>query len=267
MYASGKKLSFCISCKNRFEQISKTLPQNLADNHLHRDLVEFVLVDFGSTDGLTEWIINQFPGEIDSGYLSFFYTDELTWWSAPVAKNTAHLYASGEVLVNLDADNFTGPQGGLFVLEKFDLYGPQLLLHQFNNVLGSGCFGRIGMHNRYFTAVGGYNERLEPMGYQDTDLLNRLGEWGLSYKMIANPLYSNAIRNSKNESIKYCNSSLTWEQMEMTNHQTSRKDIYTGNIVANNGIFGIRKNMLRYENGVFQAHSLTVAESINFVTV
>ena len=47
-------LSFCITCKNRLHQISKTLPQNLKDNK-NKD-IEFILVDFSSKDGLKEYV-------------------------------------------------------------------------------------------------------------------------------------------------------------------------------------------------------------------
>src|SRR4051812_49289287 len=89
-----KKLSFCITCKNRFHQISETLPVNLADNATDVDDVEFVLLDFDSRDGLKEWVINNFQSELESGYLKFLFTDAVPNWHAAIAKNTAHLYSS-----------------------------------------------------------------------------------------------------------------------------------------------------------------------------
>ena len=49
-------LSFCINCKNCLHQIKETLRKNLDDNILHNDFIEFVLVDFASSDGLQNWI-------------------------------------------------------------------------------------------------------------------------------------------------------------------------------------------------------------------
>ena len=68
---SGHKLSFCIACKNRLYQIKQTLPQNLEDNRKAKDFVEFILVDFGSDDGLQEWIAENFVNEIEEGYLKY----------------------------------------------------------------------------------------------------------------------------------------------------------------------------------------------------
>lgn len=49
-------LSFCITIKNRFSQIEKTLYQNLQDNWNTKENVDFILVDFGSTDDLKPWL-------------------------------------------------------------------------------------------------------------------------------------------------------------------------------------------------------------------
>ena len=44
------KLSFCITHKNRFEHLQKTLFQNLKDNEEDRIDIEFILMDFDESD-------------------------------------------------------------------------------------------------------------------------------------------------------------------------------------------------------------------------
>lgn len=124
------KISFCITCKNRLYQIKKTLPQNLEDNRRLQEIVEFVLVDFGSTDGLRKWISDNFKHEIRSGYLKYFYTEEMVYWHASIAKNTAHMLAQNDILVNLDCDNYTGSNGGWFVILQFIKNDGPMFLHQ-----------------------------------------------------------------------------------------------------------------------------------------
>ena len=98
------ELSFCITCMNRFNQISKTLLTNLNDNK--NEKVEFVLVDFNSSDGLKEYILNNkdFEKYLNTKQLRYFSTKELIHWHASIAKNTAHKLAKGKYVVNLDCD-------------------------------------------------------------------------------------------------------------------------------------------------------------------
>jgi len=244
-----KQISFCTTCKNRFHQISKTLPANLEDNRRHKDRVEFVVVDFGSIDGLGEWLLANFRQELDDGYLRYYFTDKMVNWHASVAKNTAHYYACGEFLVNLDGDNFTGRNGGAYVINQFSKYGNKLLLHQYNGMPGQGTFGRIGMHRQFFHIIGGYDESFEPMGCQDVDLIRRLYEFGLTYRCFTHPKYLRSIPNTKQESIKYCGSSLPWVEMERRNERRSRANIYAGDLIVNHGSFGYRRDVFTYSNG------------------
>jgi N-terminal domain of galactosyltransferase len=255
-----KKVSFCITCKNRFYQISKTLPANLEGNKSHKDSIEFILVDFNSDDGLKEWIFANFNQALSEGYLKYFYTDALPKWHGSIAKNTSHYYASGEFLVNLDGDNYVGKDGGKYVQNLLALAGENLLLHQFDGNWNAGNYGRIGMHRKYFKLVGGYDESLEPMGHEDMDLINRLVEIGLSYKRCGHENYSMAIRNSREESIQYSASSLSWRSMEIRNARHSRTNVRSGNVIANNGLFGLRNVSTYWQGNLIPISELAITK-------
>jgi glycosyltransferase involved in cell wall biosynthesis len=230
-----KKLSFCITCKNRFHQISKTLRQNLDSNINISNDIEFVLVDFDSNDGLSDWVIENFQKEIESGYLKYFFCQSLPSWDCSIAKNTSHMLASGQILVNLDCDNFTGFRGGEFILKQFMLYGPKLLLHQASGSFGDGSFGRISIMKHLFLAVGGYDQSFAPMAYQDTDLILRSMEFGLIYILKTNPYFNKAIYNTKEEGILYAKGNMKYREMDRHNRSVSLKNISNGNIIANVG--------------------------------
>ncbi|MDR0540848.1 MAG: glycosyltransferase [Dysgonamonadaceae bacterium] len=225
------KLSFCITCKNRIHQIKQTLPKNLEDNRIDSERVEFVLVDFGSEDGLKDWVNNTFFKELETGYLRYYYTEELPLWHMSKAKNIAHHYAKNEILVNLDCDNYTGYRGGKFVLEQFDR-NKKIVFHQFGE-FGDGSFGRISVLRNFFKEVGGYDESFEPMGCQDADLIMRLRMFGLEYVRNNDQRYNAAEKNTKEESVKNTGSSLTWEEMEWKNRQRSYENIRKGNYIVN----------------------------------
>ena len=62
-------VSFCITCKNRLHQLKETLPRNLRDCQGSAGSVEFVLVDFGSTDGVLDWVLDHHGDALRSGLL------------------------------------------------------------------------------------------------------------------------------------------------------------------------------------------------------
>ena len=243
-------LSFCITCKNRMWQIKQTLPQNLKDNSSMKGQVNFVLVDFGSTDGLEEWIVENFEQEIDEGYLKYYYTEELQDWHASIAKNTAHILSDSDILVNLDCDNYTGKDGGKFVLDNMVKHGIyNAVLHQFSNEYGDGSYGRIALSKRLFMSIGGYDESFEPVGYQDRDLLIRLMIAGSDLFHLGDRKYNQAIANSKEECIENTSSKLSWQEMNRKNYLLSRENITSGKIVANmdKKYIGITQNIYEFE--------------------
>lgn len=236
-------LSFCITCKNRLYQISRTLKQNLDDNRLHQRFVEFILVDFGSTDGLREWVLTEFADDLASGYLRYYYTDGLPYWHASVAKNTSHWCARHDIVVNLDCDNYTGYLGGRFVINTFVQNCMDIVFHQFSGNIDDGCYGRISVLRKHFDRIGGYDESLDPMSYQDDDLMKRLKEFGLTH--ILNPLkiYNQCINNSKSEGLLYTDTNKDYLSMLRDNRQKSEDHLSEGYLIANNGIFGIREDL------------------------
>jgi GT2 family glycosyltransferase len=244
-------LSFCIACKNRLWQIKQTLPQNLKDNISMKGQINFVLVDFGSTDGLQEWIAENFEQEIQEGYLKYYYTEELKDWHDSIAKNTAHILSESDILVNLDCDNFTGKDGGKFVLDNMIKYGVHsTVIHQFSNKFGDGSYGRIALSKQNFVNIGGYDESFEPMDYQDKDLLIRLMIAGNECIHLGDSKYNQAIVNNKEEGIENTSSKSSWQEMSWQNYLLSKKNITSEKIIANidKQHIGITRNVYKVMN-------------------
>ena len=243
------KISFCIACMNRFWQIKHTLVQNLKDNEEDKDIVDFVLVDFNSNDGLKDFVLNNFKKELEEGYLKFYFTEELKGWDAPIAKNTPHRLAEGDILVNLDADNYTGYRGGKFLLDKYKSNDRNIFIHQGQGIFGKGNSGRVSYYREDFMKIGGHNEEFLPMGHLDGDVINRLVATGVKRVNVPNDKYNNAIKNNKDDSIKNCKSKYSWSQMCRYNTLLSRQNIKNNILVANNGRdIGITENILDLNN-------------------
>ena len=55
--------------------------QNLEDNYLNKENIEFVLIDFGSNDGFRDWIrFQNLRKYTNSEYFKYYETDALDFW-------------------------------------------------------------------------------------------------------------------------------------------------------------------------------------------
>ena len=190
-----KLISFCSTCRNRLWQLMDTLPRNLesiSDPH------ELVLVDYGSTDGLSDWIWNNYKNHIENKKLVFFEVKNEVRWNVARAKNLAHRLASSDYLFNLDADNFI-TQDDIQEITKAVESGSHCW--QFSQDLrDDGSFGRIGLPAELFKFIGGYDETFLAMGYEDIDLINRLFALKRPRVQLAPPAIK-AIQNSSTQKV------------------------------------------------------------------
>ena len=161
-------ISFCVTCHNRLWQLKQTLHHNL---QVLEEGLEIVLVDYHSTDGLSAWVWENFANQIERGRLVFFQVLNEVSWSAPIAKYLAHRLSNKDYLFYLDGDYFIA---GDDIRAIKCAVAERQPCHQWSGNIGDGSYGRIGLPRRLFAKLGGYDESLLPMGYQDADLLWRL---------------------------------------------------------------------------------------------
>ena len=74
-----------------------------------------------------------------------------------------------------------------------------IVLQQFSGDMFEGNFGRISLLRKYFHRLGGYDEKLGAMGFQDNDLIIRAKTLGLTHIVQPDRRYTSAIANSKAE--------------------------------------------------------------------
>lgn len=236
------KISFCITSMNRNHHIFTTLPKNLKDNINNKNKYEFVLIDFNNNHILKNFILSNFKNQLDNKILNYFHTDELIKFHAPIAKNTAHKLADGDILVNLDSDNFTGINAADFIADIFK-NNKNIILHQSNFKFQSGTMGRISIHKDNFYKLGGYNEQLFEMSVQDSDIIHRAKFLGLEYININKN--NDTIKNDKNNK-KY------YQDMMKVNNIISKFNLKLCRIKANNFTkslnIGIMKNIFQYNS-------------------
>jgi hypothetical protein len=223
------RLSFCTSCKGRLWQLRHTMCPNLAA--IEADgCSEMVLVNYNSPDELDVWI-RQFRSAIEAGTLLYVRERSDPNFHSSKAKNLAHFAATGEFVVNLDADNLIGDTIARY--RRFWAVNPDTVIHGFCGLWPDGTFGRIGMAARHFRGLGGYDEEMLSMGWQDRDLLRRARAYGLDYICLAQRGSLPAMRNNLAEKMRYSGTDHPFQMMNRLNRARSDESISIGRLVAN----------------------------------
>lgn len=201
-------------------------------------------MDYGSSDGLSDWVWQNLTSYIENNKLLFFEVTNEVRWNVARAKNLAHRLARGNYLFNLDADNFV-TSADISVIKHVAEMG--LPAHQWSGVLADGSFGRIGVSAELFKTVGGYDETFLPMGHQDIDFLNRLVAMDQKRATLPAPALA-AIQNTiadkvtetKLSSVSYPDPVKAYEFMDWINDQISQFRLKTEGPIRLGGGFSYK---------------------------
>lgn len=165
------KLSFCTPCMNRFHHLERTLGPNLEYLIPFGSLIEWVVVNYNSHDDMDERL-REYASFIGSGHLTYYRTTDSQYFNHAHAKNLSHFLASGDYVMNLDADNFLDIDGISKILRGF---------YQYPHAVIQGYGGLIGLKKSHFLSLGGYDEDFQGWGHEDNDLIMRAKGLGLTY--------------------------------------------------------------------------------------
>jgi hypothetical protein len=221
------KISFCTPCAQRLYQLEQTWDANIQSISKNSN-IEWILLNYDNDERMHNFVM--FKKE--NWPINFTYAKSLdkNKWHMSVAKNMAHQLGSGEVLFNLDCDNFIAdaPQ---IITEHFS--SNVKMLHHCSNVPQDGTSGRIAIDKKLFYDVGGYDESFLPMAGQDTDLIARCKKIGVQILTIQGSS-SHAIKNTKIESMKLCQEyNLTWEEFSIENRKKIKENLKKNILIAN----------------------------------
>lgn len=181
---------------NRLHHLKQTLPKNLKDNEKYPE-VEFVLLDYNSQDGLEDWAKKNFSNW--QGKVNYYKTNSPEFYDFSHSRNLAISMATGDIICNLDADNYTGPNFCDFINEMFQR-NENIFLSSRKSGL-SDLQGRICFHRNDFHSLNGYDEKIDGYGYEDTDFLNRLKLLGRREVQIKDPPFLHAIHHDNNQRV------------------------------------------------------------------
>lgn len=191
------KITFCTTIMNRLHHLQQTLPYNL-DYNLDYQNCEFLILDYNSTDGLEEWMrenMHHFQGKV-----KYYKTTEPIHYQRSHSRNMAMKLADGDILCNLDADNYTGPDFAAYVASVFEENQHCFLSPAKNSP--SDTFGKICFKKDDFLRIRGYDEVIKTYGFEDNDLKSRLEASGLTEKYYSKPEFLYAITHTMQERIE-----------------------------------------------------------------
>lgn len=191
------KISFCTVTMNRLHHVKRTLIRNILDNEKYSEL-EFILVNYNSTDEIDRYVNKNLLEFMSSGILSYYKTLTPQYFHRSHSRNLAFKLSSGEIICNVDADNYLGKGFAMFVNKFFNHNEAAFLIVN----EPSDAVGRICVKKTDFIKVGGYNEKMANYGCEDIDLIERLKRLGLQPTIIKTKKFLKAIPHSNNERIK-----------------------------------------------------------------
>lgn len=146
------KISYCTTCHNRLWQLKQTISHNLT--YLKAGEVEWCILAYND-DTVEAWLREHYAEYIADGRIKVKTHYDDYKGSAPFpygyVKNLSHAMGSGEILFNLDADNFIdNAHDALLILKPYQILKDMSFRE--------GCFGRIGVYRSLFDKVGGYRD-------------------------------------------------------------------------------------------------------------
>jgi len=215
----------------RINHLQQTLPANLQDNQ-DTACVEFVLVDYSSPDKLEKWVKETMMTYINTGYLAYYSASGFKHFHMAHAKNIAHRLAQGEIVCNLDADNFTNRGFSQYLISIFSDSNKLIV----RSAIGKSVNGRIAMRKIDFHAIGGYDERMAyGWGFEDRDFIKRAHMAGMREHLIpATSPFLTAIEHKNSERVKYAKLQ-NQHQSDQCHKLISMKSTGRGEFVANRG--------------------------------
>lgn len=161
------KISFCVTNRNRLAHAKKTIPRNLEMLRSFEN-TEMTLLNYGSEEDLDGWVKEDLKEWVDSGKLIYGVTKHPKAFRIAHAKNCAHMMATGDIVVNLDSDNWVSQRFIELVIDSFSNH-----LNPIVKGWGRGYGGRLAIRKDVFQFIGGYDERMDTWGYEDLDLFDR----------------------------------------------------------------------------------------------
>ncbi len=221
------KVSLCTWVHGRLHQLSKVFSTN-ADRVAGQPNLEWIIVcTKHCPHDCYGWLLGELPR---IGVRVVQVKSDLHFCKM---KNTSHGLATGEVLFNLDADNWIGP-GFYDRVCKDYAKNPDGFFHYWDGRWSGGTCGRMGLSSANFRELGGYDEQMPgKVGYDDMDLKERAMVKGMQYILCKDPdVVGGSIPNTTGDTAKYTGNTFNDSHGKNIIYSTTRtlKGIWKANV-------------------------------------
>lgn len=213
---------------NRLDDLKITLPKNIEDNKDYGS-IEFVLLDYNSTDGLEEWVKSFMMNYIESGILNYYKTIEPQYFCPNHSQNVTFRLAQNEFVANVDSDNFTQKNYANRLNDCANLLPGRILALPDNFLLPNSdrlfLKGRFGVYKKDIEILRGFDEDLDT-GYGNDDVNFILRAMLAGFKLVRFESFFTAdripttddkrvslVKNKDYKIIKDYNAKITWKKL------------------------------------------------------
>lgn len=226
-----RKISICTTCMNRTDDLKKTLVQNINDNKEYPN-IEFVVLNYNSSDDMHSFMTSsEIKYLIKMGIVKYYITKYPRHYSMSHSRNVAFKNSTGQIVTNVDADNYTGKGFADFLNKLADICPEKAFFAKGKRMM----HGRVGMYKSDFISIGGYNEQLKGYGFDDHDLMIRAMNQGYKLMWWAGVSPVDFTQRIKTPRSKVGNNmeNKNWRETENQNKSISLSNISSGKLIAN----------------------------------
>jgi hypothetical protein len=224
-----RRISLVTTCMGRADDLKKTLVKNIEDN-IDYPNIEFVILNYNSPDSMHDFMTSpEILPLIKAGKIRYLITGQPRYYSFSHSRNVAALNSTGDIFINVDADNFTGQGFAAFINLLAEIQPQKAVFSRGKRRI----HGRIGMYMNEFRQLGGYDEELVGYGFDDQSLLLRAIAYGCKlmwWKRISPEEFAKRIVTSRQDVSRYLKDenwrATEWSNKRLTLEKVSRNEFH-----------------------------------------